>query len=170
MTQTAPQKPSSIRYVIAGVCLVGAIVSLPAGFIQMILALQRGGYGTIGMAYPIATLALGGGLLGLGIALMIWELSVRHGDRHERRAMWCPASAGPVRPRSDAHLGTPDHYLTKAISDSVIDPDAPGRLFSVSITKSSESMRARGGAADEVVPIGVKLSSRRSTSRGSRSA
>jgi len=82
MTQTAPQKPSSIRYVIAGVCLVGAIVSLPAGFIQMILALQRGGYGTIGMAYPIATLALGGGLLGLGIALMIWELSVRHGVRH----------------------------------------------------------------------------------------
>jgi hypothetical protein len=48
----------------------------------MILALQRGGYGTSGMVYPIAGLALGGGLLGLGMALMIWELSVRHGIRH----------------------------------------------------------------------------------------
>ena len=77
-----PQRPSPIRYITAGVCLMAAMVCLPAGFIQMILALQRGGYGTISMAYPIAWLALGGGLLGLGIALMIWELSVRHGVRH----------------------------------------------------------------------------------------
>jgi hypothetical protein len=82
MTKPSLQKPSSIRYVIAGVSLIGAIVCLPAGFIQMVVALQRGGYGTVSMAYPIAWLALGGGLLGLGIALMIWELSVRHGVRH----------------------------------------------------------------------------------------
>ena len=77
-----PQQPSPTRYVTAGVCLIGAMVSLPAGFIQMVLALQRGGYGTGSMAYPIAWLGFGGGLLGLGIALMIWELSVRHGVRH----------------------------------------------------------------------------------------
>lgn len=77
-----PQRASPIRYVAAGVSLMAAMVCLPAGFIQMILALQRGGYGTASMTYPIAWLALGGGLLGLGIALMIWELSVRHGVRH----------------------------------------------------------------------------------------
>lgn len=77
-----PQRPSPARFVAAGVCLIAAMVCLPAGFIQMILALQRGGYGTMSMVYPIAWLALGGGLLGLGIALMIWELSVRHGVRH----------------------------------------------------------------------------------------
>lgn len=77
-----PQQPSATRYVTAGVCLIGAMVCLPAGFIQMVLALQRGGYGTTSMTYPIAWLGLGGGLLGLGMALMIWELSVRHGVRH----------------------------------------------------------------------------------------
>ena len=82
MTKPPPQKPSSIRYVTAGVSLIGAMVCLPAGFIQMVLALQRGGYGTTSMTYPIAWLALGGGLLGLGMALMIWEISVRHGVRH----------------------------------------------------------------------------------------
>ena len=76
------QQPSPTRYVVAGVCLIGAMVSLPAGFVQMVLALQRGAYGTSSMTLPIAWLALGGGLLGLGIALMIWELSVRHGVRH----------------------------------------------------------------------------------------
>lgn len=81
MTQV-PQRPSPTRYVTAGVCLIAAMVCLPAGFIQMILALQHGGYGTTSMAYPIAWLAVGGGLLGLGVALMIWEMSVRHGVRH----------------------------------------------------------------------------------------
>lgn len=79
---TVPQQPSSVRYVTAGVCLIGAMVCLPAGFIQMVLVLQRGGYGSHSLSYAIAWLALGGGLLGLGMALMIWELSVRHGVRH----------------------------------------------------------------------------------------
>jgi hypothetical protein len=77
-----PQQPSATRYVTAGVCLIGAMVCLPAGFIQMVLVLQRGGYGSHSLGYAIAWLGLGGGLLGLGIALMIWELSVRHGVRH----------------------------------------------------------------------------------------
>lgn len=76
------QHASPTRYVTAGVCLIGAMVCLPAGFIQMVLALQRGGYGSSSVAYAVAWLGLGGGLLGLGIALMIWELSVRHGVRH----------------------------------------------------------------------------------------
>ena len=82
MIKPPAQKPSPTRYVTAGVCLIGAMVCLPAGFFQMVLALQRGGYGTSSITYAVAWLALGGGLLGLGIALMIWELSVRHGVRH----------------------------------------------------------------------------------------
>ena len=81
MTQN-PQQPSPTRYVTAAVCLIGAMICLPAGFIQMVLVLQRGGYGSHSLGYAIAWLGLGGGLLGLGIALMIWELSVRHGVRH----------------------------------------------------------------------------------------
>jgi hypothetical protein len=79
---TPRQKGSPTRYVAAGVCLISAMVCLPAGFIQMVLALQRGGYGTSSITYAIAWLAVGGGLLGLGMALMLWELSVRHGVRH----------------------------------------------------------------------------------------
>ena len=76
------QQPSPIRYLVGGVCLISAMVCLPAGFIQMVLALERGGYGTSSITYAVAWLGLGGGLLGLGMALMIWELSVRHGVRH----------------------------------------------------------------------------------------
>jgi hypothetical protein len=61
---------------------MAAMVTLPAGFIQMIRALERGGYGTSSNTLAFATLGLGGGLLGLGMALLIWELSVRHNIRH----------------------------------------------------------------------------------------
>ena len=48
----------------------------------MVRALDRGGYGTERVTYALATLGLGGGLLGLGIALLIWEVSVRYNIRH----------------------------------------------------------------------------------------
>jgi hypothetical protein len=64
------------------VCLIGAMVAIPAGFIQMIRALEGGGYGTTSNTIALLWIALGGGLLGLGIALLIWELSVRHNVRH----------------------------------------------------------------------------------------
>ena len=64
------------------VCLIGAMVTIPAGFVLMIRALERGGYGTSANTIALTWIAVGGGLLGLGIALMIWELSVRHNIRH----------------------------------------------------------------------------------------
>ena len=76
------QRGSPARYVTGLVCLVAAMVTLPAGFVQMIVALERGGYGTSSNTIALAWLGLGGGLLGLGIALLIWELSVRHNVRH----------------------------------------------------------------------------------------
>ena len=48
----------------------------------MIRALERGGYGTSSNTLAFVTLAFGGALLGLGIALLIWELSIRHNIRH----------------------------------------------------------------------------------------
>jgi hypothetical protein len=77
-----PQRGSPVRYVAGMVSLIGAMVTIPAGFVQMIRALERGGYGTTSNTLALGWLGLGGGLLGLGIALLIWELSVRHNVRH----------------------------------------------------------------------------------------
>jgi hypothetical protein len=77
-----PQRGSAIRSVAGAVCLVAAMVALPAGFIVMVRSLERGGYGTASITYALGWLGLGGGLLGMGIALLIWELSVRHNIRH----------------------------------------------------------------------------------------
>jgi hypothetical protein len=78
-----PRAPGSpIRYIIGMVSLIGALVALPAGGIQMVRALERGGYGTSSVDYALLWLGAGGALLGLGISLLIWELSVRHNIRH----------------------------------------------------------------------------------------
>ena len=82
MTSPGRAKESALRTVVAGVCLVSSLVVLPAGFVLMIRALEGGGYGTDSMSAPFWWLGTGGGLLGMGIALLIWELSVRHGIRH----------------------------------------------------------------------------------------
>lgn len=63
-------------------CLVVALVLLPAGFILMVRALERGGYGTSSVTASLMWLGAGGGFLGLGVALLIWELSVRHNIQH----------------------------------------------------------------------------------------
>jgi len=82
VTSPGPQRGSPIRYVSAIVCLVAALVTLPAGFLQMVRALDRGGYGTSSVTYALVWLGVGGAFLGFGIALMIWEFSVRHNIKH----------------------------------------------------------------------------------------
>ncbi|MEP6782057.1 MAG: hypothetical protein ABI983_00220 [Acidobacteriota bacterium] len=82
MKTDGPQRGSSVRYVAGLVILVAALITLPAGFLQMVYALEHGGYGTSSNTMAFMTLGVGGGLLGLGIALLIWELSVRHNIRH----------------------------------------------------------------------------------------
>ena len=77
-----PQRGSPIRYVAGLVSLFASLVTLAGGFVQMVLALERGGYGTSSVDVAIYWLGAGGGLLGLGIVLLIWELSVRHNVRH----------------------------------------------------------------------------------------
>ena len=82
MKTEGPQHGSTIRYVLGLVCLVMAFVALPAGCVQMVRTLERGGYGTRGIDYALWSLGAGGGFLALGIALLIWEVSVRHNIRH----------------------------------------------------------------------------------------
>lgn len=82
MNRPGPQRGSPIRSVIGAVSLIAALVAIAAGFLQMIRTLERGGYGTAGIDYALGWLGLGGGLLALGIALLIWEVSVRHNIRH----------------------------------------------------------------------------------------
>ena len=77
-----PRRGSTVRYVLGLTCLVLAFVMLPGGCIQMVRTLDRGGYGTSGVDYALWSLAAGGGFLALGIALLIWEVSVRHNIRH----------------------------------------------------------------------------------------
>ena len=82
MKTSGPQRGSPARYVAGMVCLIAAIVTIPIGFVQMIQALERGGYGTSSNTMALGWFGLGGGLLAIGIALLIWELSVRHNIRH----------------------------------------------------------------------------------------
>ena len=49
-----PQRGSPARYIGGMVCLMGAMVALPGGFIQMVRSLERGGYGTSVMTYAFA--------------------------------------------------------------------------------------------------------------------
>jgi len=63
------------------VCLIASMVTIPGGFVFMVRSLESGGYGTSSNTLALVWIAAGGGLLGLGIALLIWELSVRHNVR-----------------------------------------------------------------------------------------
>jgi hypothetical protein len=58
------------------------LVALPAGFVMMVRVLETAGYGSSGVTGALAVLGAGGGLLGMGIALLIWELSIRYDVRH----------------------------------------------------------------------------------------
>lgn len=82
MTPLGPQRGSSVRYIAALVSLVASLITIIAGFIFMIRSLESGGYGTSSNTLALVWLGAGGGLLGLGIVLLIWELSVRHNVRH----------------------------------------------------------------------------------------
>ena len=76
-TPTGPQRGSPHPHHRRHRVPVGALVVLPAGFVQMVRALEAAATARRRHACALASLGLGGGLLGLGIALLIWELSVR---------------------------------------------------------------------------------------------
>lgn len=82
MKAAGPQRGSSTRYVAAVVSLIASLITILAGFVLMVQSLEGGGYGTSSNTFAMLWLGAGGGLLGLGIVLLIWELSIRHNVRH----------------------------------------------------------------------------------------
>ncbi len=77
----SPTGPKSVLRATAGVvCIVVALVVIPIGFVLIVTDTRTGG-GVGTLVRPLATLMLGGGLLACGIALLIWEVSVRYGIR-----------------------------------------------------------------------------------------
>ena len=71
-----PESASLVRAILGVVALLSSFVVLAIGFGLLIVDLQRSS-----MVRPVATLMAGGFLLASGVALLIWEVSVRYGIR-----------------------------------------------------------------------------------------
>jgi hypothetical protein len=79
---SAPGPRSAIRTVLGWVSLVLALVILPVSGIGLVRALDAGGYGTSSVTVALYWLSGGGAFLAFGIALLIWEASVRYRIPH----------------------------------------------------------------------------------------
>jgi hypothetical protein len=77
-----PQNGSTLRTLIGVVCLASSLVIIAASFVLMVRALEVSGYGSPGVTRALLWMAGGGAALGAGMALLIWEFSVRYGIRH----------------------------------------------------------------------------------------
>jgi hypothetical protein len=78
----AGPRGSAVRNVVGWVCLMLALVILPASGIGLVRALDAGGYGTSSITVALYWLSGGGAFLAFGIALLIWEWSVRYRIPH----------------------------------------------------------------------------------------
>jgi len=75
-----PERKSLLRAVIGVVSLLASLIVIPIGFVLLISHAQ-GGNTARTLARPLGVLMAGGGLLAFGIAMLIWELSVRYDIR-----------------------------------------------------------------------------------------
>ncbi len=75
----ARRRPSLLRALAGLVILVSSFVVLMMGVVMLVTGLQRGAYNQQPMIEAFGVLSVGGGLLAAGIALLIWEISIRHG-------------------------------------------------------------------------------------------
>jgi hypothetical protein len=77
----SPTGPKSVIRATAGVVSIAvALIVIPIGFVLIVTDTRTGG-GVETLVRPLAALTVGGGLLACGIALLIWEMSVRYGIR-----------------------------------------------------------------------------------------
>jgi hypothetical protein len=76
------QKPSTLRAIIGVVCMASSLVIIAASFVLFVRALDASGYGSPAWKSALMWMSGGGGLLGVGMAVLIWELSVRYNIRH----------------------------------------------------------------------------------------
>jgi len=71
-----PETKSLVRAVLGVVALLVSLVVIPIGFVLLVLDAERHE-----MTRSLSVLMAGGFFLAFGIALLIWELSVRYGIR-----------------------------------------------------------------------------------------
>jgi hypothetical protein len=71
-----PEAGSLPRAIVGVVSLISSLVVIPIGFVLLIADAHAPS-----MVRPLAVLMAGGFLLATGIALLIWEVSVRYGIR-----------------------------------------------------------------------------------------
>lgn len=93
MTATPPPVPapdapgpggepkSFLRALIGVVSLVLSMIVIPAGFVLLVADMQDGDSSRRALLNALAVLSVGGGLMALGVAILIWEMSVRYGVR-----------------------------------------------------------------------------------------
>jgi len=76
-----PEPKSFLRALIGVLSLVLSMIVLPAGFVLLVSGLRSGSDDTRAMVNALGVLSIGGGLMALGVAMLIWEMSVRYGVR-----------------------------------------------------------------------------------------
>jgi hypothetical protein len=76
-----PESKSFLRALVGVLALASSVIVLPAGFVLLISGLQDGNDDTRSMVNALGVLSIGGGLMALGVAMLIWEMSVRYGVR-----------------------------------------------------------------------------------------
>lgn len=72
------RRGSAVRLGIGAVLCVIAIGMALYGGIRLAIVLEQGGYGTPAVRNTLLILGGGGGCLATGIALIIWDVSLRH--------------------------------------------------------------------------------------------
>lgn len=77
---TESDSKSLLRAILGTVSLIGSLLVIALGFV--LLAGHAGGGGSWRtVIMPLSVLAVGGALLAFGIAMLIWELSIRYDVR-----------------------------------------------------------------------------------------
>lgn len=74
------ESKSLLRALIGTVSLVASLVVIPLGMVVLV-ADTAGDGGLRALVRPLGVLSAGGALLSFGIAMLIWELSVRYDVR-----------------------------------------------------------------------------------------
>jgi hypothetical protein len=71
-----------MRGVIGCVSLIASLILLAMSAVMLVRALELQGYGSPAMRSALVWMGTAGALLSTGIALLIWEYSVRHDIPH----------------------------------------------------------------------------------------
>jgi hypothetical protein len=62
--------------------MASSLAIIAASFVLFVRALEASGYGSPAWKNALMWMGAGGGLLGIGMSVLIWELSVRYNIRH----------------------------------------------------------------------------------------